>query len=315
MMPDMNLLKALDVLLTEKSVAIAANRLGLSTSATSRTLARLRLITGDQLLVRAGRNMVLTPYAESIKARTRHTVFEVLDILQPNIRPLDLSALERTFTIRANDGFIETFASQLIIHFAKYAPRVRLRFMPKPQKSPESLREGNVDLEIGVLKNMGPEIRIKALFYDRFVSVVRKGHPLDQCESVTIQQYCQFSHIIASRRGDFSGPIDEQLESQGVTRHIAATVPSFPAALEVARCSDLIALVPASFLLNEQLNSDHSNLWAFELPVQTDDITVSMMWHPRLQLDSANIWLREQVENVCKEAMKLREVSYHPIRQ
>ncbi|SIO96543.1 LysR family transcriptional regulator [Vibrio spartinae] len=315
MMPDMNLLKALDVLLTEKSVAIAANRLGLSTSATSRTLARLRLITGDQLLVRAGRNMVLTPYAESIKARTRHTVFEVLDILQPNIRPLDLSALERTFTIRANDGFIETFASQLIIHFAKYAPRVRLRFMPKPQKSPESLREGNVDLEIGVLKNMGPEIRIKALFYDRFVSVVRKGHPLDQCESVTIQQYCQFSHIIASRRGDFSGPIDEQLESQGVTRHIAATVPSFPAALEVARCSDLIALVPASFLLNEQLNCDHSNLWAFELPVQTDDITVSMMWHPRLQLDSANIWLREQVENVCKEAMKLREVSYHPIRQ
>ncbi|CAG9297439.1 LysR family transcriptional regulator [Celerinatantimonas diazotrophica] len=304
--PDMNLLAALDVLLVEKSVARAASQLSLSTSAMSRTLARLRLITGDQLLVRAGRNMVLTPYAESIKERTRHTVFEARNILQPNIQPLDLSALEQTFTIRANDGFIETFASKLITHMAKHAPKVRLRFLPKQQKSPEALREGKVDLEIGVLKNMGPEIRIKALFYDHFVSVVRKGHPLDQCKTVTIEQYCQFSHIIASRRGDFSGPVDDELKAQGIMRHIAATVPSFPAALEVAKNSDLIALVPASFLLNESFHSDHASLWVFELPVQTHDITISMMWHPRLQLDSAHIWLREQVATVCHEAMEKR---------
>ncbi|WP_428239784.1 LysR family transcriptional regulator [Gynuella sp.] len=304
--PDMNLLAALDVLLVEKSVAGAASQLSLSTSAMSRTLARLRLITGDQLLVRAGRNMVLTPYAESIKERTRHTVFEARNILQPNIQPLDLSTLERTFTIRANDGFIETFASKLITHLSKHAPKVRLRFLPKQQKSPEALREGKVDLDIGVLENMGPEIRIKALFHDHFVSVVRKGHPLDQCKAVTIQQYCQFSHIIASRRGDFAGPVDEKLKAQGVTRHIAATVPSFPAALEVARNSDLIALVPASFLLNEPLNSDNASLWVFDLPVQTHGITISMMWHPRLQLDSAHIWLREQVETVCHESMEKR---------
>lgn len=304
--PDMNLLTALDVLLAEKSVAGAAHQLGLSASAMSRTLTRLRLITGDPLLVRAGRKMVLTPYAESIQERTRLAVRDVLDILQPNIQPLDLTSLERTFTIRANEGFVETFAPTLINHFAKQAPRVRLRFMPKQQKSPEALREGKVDLEIGVIKNMGPEIRVKTLFYDRFVSVVRKGHPLDQCKVVSTQEYCQFSHIIASRSGDFSGPVDEELKAQYVTRHIAATVPSFPAALEVARNSDLIALVPASFLLNEPLNSDSSSLWAFELPVRTKDITISMMWHPRLQLDSAHIWLREQVDKVCQDALKNR---------
>lgn len=153
--PDMNLLTALNALLAEKGIAGAAQQLGLSTSAMSRTLARLRSITGDQLLVRAGRKMVLTPYAESIQERTRHTMLEALDILQPNILPLDLPTLERTFTIRANEGFIEAFAPKLIAHFAKQAPKVRLRFMPKQQKSPEALREGKVDLEIGVLKNMG----------------------------------------------------------------------------------------------------------------------------------------------------------------
>ncbi|ASA58305.1 LysR family transcriptional regulator [Vibrio gazogenes] len=305
-MPDMNLLAALDVLLAEQSVAGAANQLSLSPSAMSRTLARLRFITGDQLLVRAGRKMVLTPYAESIRERTRQTVFEALNILQPNIQAVDLPTLERTFTIRANDGFIETFAAKLITHMTQHAPQVRLRFMPKQQKSPEALREGKIDLEIGVLKNMGPEIRIKALFYDHFVGVVRKGHPLNQCKQVTIQQYCQFSHIIASRRGDFSGPVDEALKAQGVARHIAATVPSFPAALEVARNSDLIALVPASFLINESLSAGESGLWVFELPVQTNDITISMMWHPRLQLDSAHIWLREQVDKVCQGAMEKR---------
>lgn len=162
--PDMNLLAALDVLLAEKTITGAANQLSLSKSAMSRTLSRLRMITGDQLLVRAGRKMVLTPYAESIKERTRYTVFEALNILQPNIQPVNLPTLERTFTIRANDGFIETFASKLITHFTKHSPKVRLRFMPKQEKSPDPLRDGKVDLEIGVLKNMGPEIRIKALF-------------------------------------------------------------------------------------------------------------------------------------------------------
>lgn len=302
--PDMNLLVALDALLAEKSVAGAANQLSLSTSAMSRTLSRLRLITGDQLLVRAGRKMVLTPYAESIQDRTRNTFFEALNILQPNIKPVNLSTLERTFTIRANDGFIEKFASKLIMHITKHSPKVGLRFIPKQDKSPKSLRDGKVDLEIGVLKNMGPEIRVKALFYDNFVSVVRKGHPLDQCKRVTTQQYCQFGHIVASRKGDFSGPVDEELKLQGLARHIVATVPSFPATLEVAKHSDLIALIPSSFLLNEPLNSTNASLWAFELPVHTKKITISMMWHPRLQSDTSHIWLREQIEKVCQKAME-----------
>lgn len=103
--PDFNLLVALDVLLAEASVAGAARRLNLSTSAMSRTLSRLREVTGDPILVRAGRNMVLTPWAEATRERARGAVYEARAVLQPSTETLKVENLERLFTIRANDGF------------------------------------------------------------------------------------------------------------------------------------------------------------------------------------------------------------------
>lgn len=305
--PDFNLLAALDALLSEQSVVGAAKRLKLSTSAMSRTLARLRQVTGDPLLVRSGRQMVLTPYAQTICERTRQTVFDVLDILTPEVSQVDFTTLERTFVLRANEGFIDAFASSLIMRVAQDAPHVRLSFMLKPEKNADALREGRTDLEIGVLGNnsMGPEIRIKGLFHDRFIGVVRRSHPLANRE-LTPERYASFGHIVASRRGrgEFSGPVDKLLQQQGLSRRIVATVPGFPAAISVAKSSDLIALVPASSLISQPLNDEPgATLWAFELPVATDSITISMMWHPRLQNDSAHRWLRELVQEVCRKAL------------
>ena len=112
--PDFNLLTALDALLSTGSVAGAARRLGLSASAMSRTLSRLRTATGDPLLVRAGRHMVLTPYAETLRERARNAVFEARALLRPTPNALDPATLDRTFTLRANDGFVEAFGPALI---------------------------------------------------------------------------------------------------------------------------------------------------------------------------------------------------------
>ena len=180
--PDFNLLIALDVLLNEASVAGAARRLNLSTSAMSRTLSRLRDVTGDKILVRAGRNMVLTPWAEASRDRARRAVFEAKAVLQPAAEALNVQNLERLFTIRANDGFVVAFGPSLIAAVAEAAPNVCLRFAPKPEKTSRYLREGLVDLEIGVQSNMGPEIRLQRLFEDRFVGVVRKGAPAGRPE-------------------------------------------------------------------------------------------------------------------------------------
>lgn len=302
--PDLNLLVALDVLLDECSVAGAARKLGLSASAMSRTLARLRDITDDPLLVRAGRGMVLTPYAETLHQRTGNTVHEARAILRPSKAAANLATLQRTFTIRANDGFVETFGAGLISMVAESAPLIRLRFVPKPEKSATALRKGDADLEIGVLTNtMGPEVRIQALYRDRFVGVVRKGHPLEQERQITAQRYACFGHVVASRRVSPRGPVDDALADMGLQRTVCAVVPGFSAALSVAQSSDLVALVPASFLGGDPeegtpLCSDAC--FAFELPVQTPGITISQMWHPRLGADPVHRWLRQLVLAVCR---------------
>lgn len=302
--PDLNLLIALDVLLAEGSVAVAARRLGLSASAMSRTLSRLRDTTGDPLLVRAGRNMVLTPYAEEIRPRTQNAVFEARAILRPAKAALNIATLERSFTLRTNAGFIEIFGAALIAAVATVAPFVQLRFMPKPEKTAKYLREGQIDFEVGVLGEMGPEIRITALYRDKFVGVVRKDHPLEQESEITPARYAALGHVVVSRHDRGIGPVDMLLAELNLERKIAALVPGFPAALAVAQASDLVALVPATFLLNQPGlygNSGEARLHVFELPVKTNEITVSLMWHPRSEADPAHRWLRQLVLKVCRE--------------
>jgi DNA-binding transcriptional LysR family regulator len=296
--PDFNLLIALDALLAEASVAGAARRLNLSTSAMSRTLGRLREVTGDPLLVRAGRTMVLTPYAQASRDRTRNAVLEARAVLQPSAVELNLATLDRVFTLRTNDGFVEAFGPALIAAVARAAPQVCLRFMPKPEKNSRYLREGLVDLEIGVQSNMGPEIRLQALFRDRFVGVVRKDHPLAASDTVRVAEYVAWGHVIASRRGQSAGPVDEALAEMGLTRRVVSVVPGFPSALAVAQASDLVALVPASFLHQTEAQT---RLHWFELPFKTRPITISQMWHPRMEVDPAHRWLRQTVLTVCQQ--------------
>ena len=180
--PDLNLLFTLDVLLAEGSVARAARRLRLSPSAMSRALARLREATGDPLLVRAGRGLVPSPRALELRERVGQLVHDAEAALRP-AHKLDLRKLDRMFTLRTSEGFVENFGANLLARVSAEAPGVRLRFLPKLDKDSAPLRDGTVDLETGVVgKTTGPEVRAQALFRDRFVGVVRTGHPLGKGE-------------------------------------------------------------------------------------------------------------------------------------
>jgi DNA-binding transcriptional LysR family regulator len=303
---DLNLLTALDALLQEGSVAGAARKLALSASAMSRTLARLRAATGDPLLVRAGRGLVPTPHAMALRQRVQDLAHEVHVVLQPRGEGFDAGTLNRVFTLRANEGFVETFAMRLVQAVTAAAPGVRLRFAPKPDKDVRPLREGLVDLEIGVIGESGPEVRMQALFQDRFVGVVRKGHPLST-GPVTPERYAACDHVVTSRRGLMHGPVDDALAALGRSRKVVVVVPSFPAALTLAAASDLVALVPATFIaaeLERRSGTSRDGLESFPLPVQTDPITVSQMWHPRQDSDPAQRWLRGLVRDCCRMAFK-----------
>ncbi|MBZ9782083.1 LysR family transcriptional regulator [Pseudomonas sp. REP124] len=291
--PDFNLLITLDVLLTEGSVAAAAKRLHLSPSAMSRALARLRETTGDPLLVRAGRGLVPTPRALELRERVSQLVQDTEAVLRPAEQP-DLQQLERTFTLRTSEGFVENFGAALIARIVDQAPGVRLRFMHKPDKDSASLRDGTVDLETGVVgKTASPELRTQGLFRDRFIGVVRIGHPLSDGE-ITPQRYAAGSHISVSRRGLDKGPIDEALAPLGLARQIATIVPGFSTALALARTSELIATVPERHTANLRLG-----MHSFDLPLTLPDFTVAMLWHPRLDADPVHRWLRGCLREVC----------------
>ena len=293
--PDLNLLVTLDVLLTEGSVARAARRLRLSPSAMSRALARLRQTTGDPLLVRAGRGLVPTPRALELRARVGQLVEDAEAVLRP-AENLDLKQLVRTFTLRTSEGFVESFGPALIVRVQEDAPGVRLRFVPKPDKDSTPLRDGTVDLETGVVgPTTGPEVRTQALFRDRFIGVVRLGHELSQGE-VTPALYAAGRHVHVSRRGSESGPIDEALAALALQRQIVTIVGGFSTALALARASDLIASVPERHTQTLRLG-----MHSFALPVSLPEITVSLLWHPRLDADPAHRWLRQCVRDVCAE--------------
>ena len=301
---DLNLLVALDTLLAEGSVTGAARRLGLSSSAMSRTLTRLRSATGDPLLVRAGRGLVPTPRAAELRDRVHELTRDVRAVLRPQISHVDVASLELTFTIRVSEAFLEFLSSPVAAAIIHAAPRIRLRFAPKPDKDARPLREGLIDLEIGVLGTSAPEIHTQVLFQDKLVGVARVGHPLLAGTGVTPERYAACNHVVASRTGDVIEPVDDALEKLGLRRAIPVVVPGYPDAMRIARHSDLVALVPRSCLGNS-LVSDHaatSGLESFQLPVPTPEFKISAMWHPRVDADPAHRWLRDTVMSVCRTA-------------
>lgn len=259
----------------------------------SRALTRLRDTTGDPLLVRAGRGLVPTPRALELREPVHRLVEEAEAALRP-ARMLDISQLDRTFAVRASDGFVENFGAALIARLTSQAPRVRLRFVQKLDKDSTLLREGSIDLETGVVgKTAGPEVRVQALFHDRFVGVVRADHPLCRGE-LTPALYAAGKHVAVSRSGSERGRIDERLADLGLERDITIIVGGFAAALALSQASDLIASVPERHTGNLR-----AGMHTFELPFPAPEITVSMLWHPRLDADPAHRWLRSCVKAVC----------------
>lgn len=293
--PDLNLLFALMVLLDEEHVGRASKRLGLSPSATSRTLARLRETTGDPLLVRAGRNLVPTPHARELKERLPSLVDKARAVLEP-VEEIAPAAMQGEYIIRSSEGFAETFGPALISRLAREAPGIKLKFGQKFAKRSGGLRSGSVHLETAFLTDeLEPEIRSRRLFDDRFVLFVRNGHKLAR-GSVTRERLEDSRIIWIEREGLDMSPLEKACTERGITLNIVTTVAGFSSAVLLASRSDMVAIVPEVFTGGiRQIGVTLS------LPVDPPVFTISLLWHPRHDADQAVSWLRHTVHEVCAE--------------
>ena len=300
---DLNLLVALDVLLDEGSVSAAADRLHLSQPAMSRTLGRIRRATGDQILVRSGRAMLPTPYAESMRARVHALVEQAQGLLGP-ARGVDPATLTRAFTLRCHDAVIDAAGPTITAAVRAEAPGVQLRFLAEPATDTLDLRTGRVDLEIGAGAPDGaalPDVRSQVVGGGGLVVASRAGYPSGE---LTLDAYAAAEHVVVSRRGRLRDRIDDLLEQRGLARRVVACVPTCGAAFRMVAHSDLLVAVPA-VLARETVPA--AGLRALPMPLPTEPVSVAMSWHLRYDGDGAHAWLRALVRDVLAAALNASE--------
>ncbi|WIV56391.1 LysR family transcriptional regulator [Amycolatopsis nalaikhensis] len=286
---DLNLLTVLDALLEEGSVMGAAERLHLSSPAVSRTLGRLRKVTGDDILVRTGHSMTPTPYALAVREEVHRLVRQARDVLSP-ARELDLGELDRTFTIQCHDALAASVVPVLIDRLQERAPRARLRVLAENSADTDDLRLGRVDLELGGGRPALPEFRTETFAEDPLVVAMRKGHPC--ARRLDLRSYAAHPHVVVSRRGRLTAPIDDVLAAEGLSRRVVAAVATLAMALQTAARGD--ALVTCTEVLSRPL-VEAFGLVTRPLPAESPPAPISCTWHQRYDSDPAHAWLREQV--------------------
>ncbi|MGW8742485.1 LysR family transcriptional regulator [Streptomyces sp. NPDC055794] len=299
---DANLVVALDALLAEQSVTRAAARMHTSPAAMSRTLARLRRVLQDPLLVRAGQAMVPTPRALALRDEAATVVRRVGALLTPatGVNP---AVLRATFTLQAADLVGAALAAGLLELVGQEAPGVSLRFRAEELEAGPALRDGRIDLEVGAIDHADPETHVEELVTLRMTAAVRPGHPLTD-GPLTPQRFAAAEHVVVSRRGRFTGPVDTALAEHGLSRRVAVVLPGHLAAMTLAARSDAVALVPAAepgaapSPFTEQ--AAVLGLRLLDIPLTLPPLTIGMAWHPRHTADGAHHWLRGAVRRVLR---------------
>lgn len=290
-LPDLNLLPALDALLREQSVTGAARKLSLSTPAMSRTLARLRRVTGDPLLVPAGRGLAPTPAALAMRPRVEAALAAALAALGP-AEATDPAALRRTFTIRSNDAVSALLAVGLVTTTARTAPGVTLRFAAEGDEDPAELRDA-VDLDVGVLGPQPPDVVTEHLLTDDMVGLVNTDHPLAR-GPVTVAAFAATPQVTVSRRGRAHGPVDDLLAVEGLERRVVLTVPSYTVAVWAAASGELLALLPRSLAARAAATGP---LRLVDVPLALPPLHIGLAWHRRSDADGGHRWLRGVVRS------------------
>jgi len=290
---DLNLLVTLDALLSEGHVGKAASRIGLSQPAASHALQRLRQITGDALLVRAGARMQLTSRAESLREPLAQALDHVRGIFLTE--SFDPATSSRRFALMLPDHVVDLLIPPLLARASAEAPRVRLDVTPwrgSIRLTPELAR--SIDLVVACVAGGHSGFIRRRLFADTEAVAVRRGHPVGSRLS-RLNRFLEARHVAIAGRGQREDAMDEWLRTQGIERRIALVVPSYVQALHVVARTDLVAFVPQRLI---EALADPLSLNVVRPPVDPGTYE-EYMFHPvRTHQDAGSIWLRKHVLHI-----------------
>lgn len=293
---DIGLLIALDALLEQESVTLAAQALGVSQPAMSAQLARLRDLFNDPLLTASGRKLVPTARALELRQPLRILLSD-LDQLVRESAVFDPITTERTFRLIATDYVHEILAPRLLNCVAQAAPKARVALLPfDPPTVWQQLEQEDVDLVLASNMNL-PDARQRNGLSEDFRVIQRKDHPRGT-EPFTLDSFCAADHALVSPEGGgFIGATDKLLTEMNRTRRITCSLPSFLLAPALVAGSDLIAMIPTRLaaLYAQQID-------AFEPPFPSPTFSVDLLWHPRRQNDPAHQWFRKLVARMTIDA-------------
>jgi DNA-binding transcriptional LysR family regulator len=303
-------------------VTAAAKRVGVTQSAMSGTLAQLRDVLGDPLLVRVGRSMQPTPRALALREPLQRALAALEEVLEvPGL--FNPSTSEERFAIALDDRADLVVVPELLRRIAAEAPRVQLQVHAWGKHDPPpGLATGELDAAVGVFRPVGRPRRngattraadasghfIASLFEVRLATLVRRDHPRVG-KRLDIDTFCKLDHVLVTEESWATGVVDELLARQKRTRRIALRVPRHLGVGWIVARTDLVTTIDDRIA---HLHAETHGLRVLDPPVSVKPVPFSMVWHERTDRDPARRWLREQLRSV---ASGCGEVTAPPARR
>jgi len=292
---DLNLLVALDVLLTERNVTRAGERLFLSQPAVSGILARLRHAFQDELLVRVGRNLELTAFAADLAGPVHDAVRQIEDLLNQR-RPFEPESAQWGFRVAASDYVVFLILGTLLRHLAARAPNVSVRFLALEPGAGERLAAGELDFVV-LPAEIEPSLPSLPLFEDTWVCAVWSGHPQAK-EQFTLDEFLTIPHLSFRLAGPDHGSIAESYLAQlGFELKIVASTESFATAPFLLRDTPFATLVPRR--LGERLRAA-ADIRLVELPLAIPPLREKLIWSQRYTASPAHVWFRARLAEIAQ---------------
>lgn len=289
---DLNLLSVFDMVMIERHVTRAAERLGLTQSAVSNSLNRLRVIFDDQLFIKAARGVAPTPRALALWP----DIHTAIGQLKRTVRPteFDPQTADTEFRMSMVDLSAALLTPYLFGCVSALAPNVTVSFTPHdPSLTNDRFARGDIDFAIGVEPPRLAVLEAKPLWTERYMVAGRWDHPLLK-QPLTIEDLCRHPQLVVnlSSAGNVVSPVDIALAEMGRARRIALTVNQFLVATSVLRESDLLAVLPSSLVAQA---SPLNWLTAQPLPIEGPSATLYLIWHRRSNGLAPMTWFKERV--------------------